>query len=70
MAAPACYAHMSRIEMLDRINCLLMFAQREDGSDGADEAMALMRWNHVTAAELNARRASSSRPYYRPMYAR
>jgi hypothetical protein len=61
---------MSRVEMLDRINCLLTFAQCDDGSDGADEAMALMRWNHVTADELNARRASTARPYYRPVYAR
>lgn len=63
--APQCFAHLSRVELLDRINCLLMFDR--DGS-GADEAMGLLKWNQtVTAEELNARLADRFRPVYRPV---
>jgi len=62
--APQCMAHLSRVELLDYINQLLMFDT--DGS-GCDTAMGLMKWNRVTANELNARHASTSRPIYRPV---
>lgn len=65
MTAPDCCAHLTRIELLDHVNCLLQFDQ--DGSQ-TDTAMGLMRWNNVTADELNARRADPQRGQaYRPI---
>lgn len=50
--------------MVDYIARLLMFDT--DGSK-CDTAMGLMRWNNVTGAELNARRADPNRPIYLPL---
>jgi len=63
--APQAYAHMTRNELLDHINCLVMFDAT--GRD-TDTAMGLMRWNRVNADELNARRLSTRR-IYRPVAA-
>ena len=64
MIAPTAYAHMTRDELLDHVNCLLQFDQT---GKQADAAMGLMRWNNVTAAELNSRRLTPGRPIYRPV---
>jgi len=56
---------MTRNELLDHINCLVMFDAT--GRD-TDTAMGLMRWNRVNADELNARRLSTRR-IYRPVAA-
>lgn len=51
-------------EILDRVNCLLTFDQT---GQGCEEAMALMSRHGITADECNARRASTERPFYRPV---
>lgn len=55
---------MTRVEILDRVNCLVTFDQT--GKD-CDEAMAWMARHSITADELNARRASIDRPIYTPV---
>jgi hypothetical protein len=51
-----------RLNLLDRVNTLLMFDQT---GRGCEEAMALMQRHQIGADELNARMMSTDRPLYR-----
>lgn len=58
-------AHLDRnTTLLDYINRLLQFG---NVGDDYDTALGLMKWNDVTADQLNTRRASARRPIYRPI---
>lgn len=64
MAAPQCYAQLSRIEVIDLVLRLITFDQT---GDDTDHALGLMRWNDITGEELRARRADVNRPFLRPV---